>query len=173
MRKKSKGWSVRWDALLDVPRDPDYPFRISEQLAAAGADGPSVGHSQQYDRINARFDVQASNPVEAIQRSWQIWNRVLPSAEVVDFEAQTDDELDRQLALPNFPELAGPQELAAILGVSRQRFYEIAKMPGFPRPVVQLAGGPVWIAAGINHFRETWPRKPGRPRKELAATSPG
>lgn len=172
MSKKTKGWSVRWDALLDVPKDPDYPFRVAEQLEAAGADGPTVGGGQQYDRIDARFDVQASGPLEAVERAWQIWAEVFPDAEVVAFESQTADEFDRQNATPNFPHLAGPQELAAILGVSRQRLYEITKMEGFPKPVVQLAGGPVWDVDSLNHFRSTWSRKPGR-RPALPHIIPG
>jgi len=43
----------------------------------------------------------------------------------------------------------------------------------FPRPVAQLASGPVWTETSVRAFAEDWPRRPGRPRRRAAATSRG
>ena len=56
------------------------------------------------------------------------------------------------------------REVAEILGVSRQRASELASSAGFPRPVANLAAGPVWLLSSINSFNEKWERRPGRPR---------
>ena len=41
-------------------------------------------------------------------------------------------------------DLAGPHEVAAFLGVSRQRVYQLSQRPDFPDPVANLAIGKVW-----------------------------
>jgi prophage regulatory protein len=46
----------------------------------------------------------------------------------------------------------GAAELCERLGVSRQRTYKIAERPDFPKPVVKLAQGTVWLTEEI----EAW-----------------
>lgn len=43
------------------------------------------------------------------------------------------------------PELVGTHEIAAMLGVSRQRVLQLAQTPGFPAPVARLKVGNVWV----------------------------
>ncbi len=55
--------------------------------------------------------------------------------------------------------LVGTTEVAAMLGVTRQRVYQLARDdPGFPQPAVRLAAGPVWERGVI----EAWARCTGR-----------
>jgi prophage regulatory protein len=54
--------------------------------------------------------------------------------------------------------LVGPQEVAELLGVSRQRLQQLAERPDFPEPVAVLALGRVWETAAIRE----WARKTGR-----------
>jgi predicted DNA-binding transcriptional regulator AlpA len=56
------------------------------------------------------------------------------------------------------PPLAGPAEIASMLGVSRQRVTQLAAHPDFPRPVAELSMGKVWLRSDI----ETWAAKRGR-----------
>jgi predicted DNA-binding transcriptional regulator AlpA len=63
------------------------------------------------------------------------------------------------------PELAGLAEVAAILGVSRQRVRELAERDDFPQPVAQLSGGAVYVKSAIEAFNNHWNRKSGRPGK--------
>ena len=55
--------------------------------------------------------------------------------------------------------LLGTTEVAALLGLSRQRVHQLATDdPGFPAPAVRLAAGPVWEREAI----EGWARSAGR-----------
>ena len=54
--------------------------------------------------------------------------------------------------------LMGVAEVSALLGVSRQRVTQLAKVEGFPAPASRLASGPVWESADIDR----WARKTGR-----------
>jgi hypothetical protein len=52
----------------------------------------------------------------------------------------------------------GVAEVAELLGVSKQRVTQLAKVDGFPAPAASLAAGPVWESADI----ELWARQSGR-----------
>jgi prophage regulatory protein len=54
--------------------------------------------------------------------------------------------------------LVGAQEVAEMLGISRQRLTQLASRPDFPPPVAELAQGRVWETAAIRE----WARKTGR-----------
>jgi len=154
-------WSVRIEAIASEAVDPDL---LAEWLHDRGVDSPSFDQVNPR-RVGAALTVRGKDLVDAAAHAVEMVMGVLPvGSSVVAVEAMTTEEQDRLLELRSFPELAGPQELAQQLGVSRQRFYEVAKLPGFPKPIVQLASGPVWEVNSINHFKTTWSRKPGRPR---------
>lgn len=57
------------------------------------------------------------------------------------------------------PPLAGTHEIAAMLGVSRQRVLQLAGTPGFPAPAARLKVGQVWVKADV----ERWAEERGRP----------
>ena len=88
---------------------------------------------------------------------------------IVSMRVMTEEELDAELARPTFPTLLGVAELAAVLGVSKQRASELANSTRFPRPFLTLASGPIWLEPAVLRFVETWDRKPGRPRSEASA----
>ena len=48
--------------------------------------------------------------------------------------------------------LVGAHEIRDLLGVSRQRVYQLAKRSDFPEPVAELAQGKVWAPADL----EAW-----------------
>jgi predicted DNA-binding transcriptional regulator AlpA len=54
--------------------------------------------------------------------------------------------------------LVGAQEIAEMLGISRQRLTQLASRADFPEPVAELAQGRVWETAAIRE----WARKTGR-----------
>lgn len=57
------------------------------------------------------------------------------------------------------PELLAAGEIAALLGVSRQRVYQlIEEDPTFPKPVEELSIGRIWRRTDV----ERWARKAGR-----------
>jgi prophage regulatory protein len=55
-------------------------------------------------------------------------------------------------------DLVGAQEIADLLGVSRQRTYQLAALPDFPKPVAELAQGRVWLKIDVL----TWAKSRGR-----------
>lgn len=65
--------------------------------------------------------------------------------------------------------LAGAHEIRELLGVSRQRVYQLAARPDFPEPVAILAQGKVWVVDDI----EQWIADYRAPRGEtdLVATA--
>jgi hypothetical protein len=69
------------------------------------------------------------------------------------------------------PELAGLAEVAAILGVSKQRVRELTEREDFPPPVAQLSGGAIYVKSAVEAFNNHWNRKPGRPGKYQAQVS--
>ncbi|MGH2769000.1 MAG: hypothetical protein ACRDJF_00515 [Actinomycetota bacterium] len=81
------------------------------------------------------------------------------------------DELTREVDRPNFTPLVGVTELARILGVSRQRASELARSRTFPKPLANLASGPVWAEDAVRSFSKTWNRRPGP--KPVVAAGPG
>jgi predicted DNA-binding transcriptional regulator AlpA len=55
--------------------------------------------------------------------------------------------------------LVGAVEIAAMLGVTRQRVYQMTNEdPTFPAPEVTLAGGRVWTRKSV----EAWAKAAGR-----------
>jgi hypothetical protein len=87
----------------------------------------------------------------------------LPRWRVVHLDARTDDVINAELAAPSFPALLGVAELAERLTVSKARASELARSATFPRPLVTLASGPIWLASSVASYVEGWNRKPGRP----------
>jgi hypothetical protein len=67
------------------------------------------------------------------------------------------------------PELVGLAEVAAILGVSKQRVRELAERDDtFPLPAAELIGGAIYVKAMIEEFNKRWRREPGHPGKHQA-----
>lgn len=49
-------------------------------------------------------------------------------------------------------ELMGTSEVAALLGISRQRVLVIAQQPGFPKPLAVLKMGNVWRGQDVRDW---------------------
>ena len=54
--------------------------------------------------------------------------------------------------------LVGLTEIAAMLGVSKQRADQLSRKPDFPPPVANLSSGRVWETRSI----QAWARRAGR-----------
>ena len=50
------------------------------------------------------------------------------------------------------PRLIGAHEIRGLLGVSRQRVYQLASRADFPKPVAVLAQGKIWTVEDV----EAW-----------------
>ncbi len=156
-----------WAVYLEIPK-PDHI--TDEHLGAIlelwpGAI-PALG-----DRLALQASLPARSPQEALARADERYRKLLveigvgPVGDVIYAEVMTTEEQDYRLEHPDEPELAGVQEVAALLGVSKQRVSELRNREGFPTPLSTLAAGPVWDARSLRRFLDSWPRTPGRPRK--------
>ena len=67
------------------------------------------------------------------------------------------------VSAPAVPALAGLAEVAQILGVRRQRAWQLVQGAGFPEPVARLAATSVWLVADVETWAANWTRRPGRP----------
>jgi predicted DNA-binding transcriptional regulator AlpA len=86
----------------------------------------------------------------------------LPDWPVARLELVRQDVAEAELARPQLPDLVGTQEVTRMLGVSRQRLHELRSADRFPRPVMRIAAGPLWLKTTIDAHLETWNRRPGR-----------
>lgn len=89
---------------------------------------------------------------------------------IVGVVAETAELAEKHALAPSTPELLAATDVAELLGVSRQRVWQLQERPEFPEPYVRLGSGPVWTRPAIERFAESWERKPGRPAKLQAQT---
>src|SRR3989304_1526254 len=132
--------------------------------------------------VTPRFNVRARTVDAALTKALRIFaasfKRIhFPDPpDVVSAEVETVEELDRRLQEANFLDLVGIPEgagalggcagVAEILGVTRQRAAAPPPSRRSPKPIAQLAAGPVWDRHAIARFVERWPRRrTGRAQK--------
>ncbi len=154
-------WSIDIEGVGDGPFDLERADRIVEALADHG---PAVALGD--DRLSVRFDVAAASARDAVERGLALFASAAPGLEPVRVEAERVDALERHLAESNVPELLGLAEIAAALGVSKQRAGQLVGARGFPAPVARLRSGPIWRRRAAARFLGGWDRRPGRrPRR--------
>jgi prophage regulatory protein len=52
-------------------------------------------------------------------------------------------------------DLMGAQEVAELLGISRQRVHQLAERADFPAPVAVLAAGKIWLGEDVRRWAAT------------------
>jgi predicted DNA-binding transcriptional regulator AlpA len=119
------------------------------------------------DYYDAQLSLEGDDLAEVVTAALGVFAKAraavgLPAWPCVELEAKTEALLDSELSKPPFPEVVGATEAARMLGVSRQRRYQLAERVDFPPPMVQLAAGPVWLTDSIRAFEGSWDRRPGR-----------
>lgn len=160
-----KDWAVEVDLLPTAPADLEaaagdlLDLLIDRGAAAAAGDGRVSVTLTGYgiDALDALTDgVEAAREavIKVVGMNWPV-----AAARVVDY-----DQLEREQEAEHL-ELAGTAEVAQELGVSGTRIRALlATLEHFPRPLAQLAAGPVWDLTAVRAFAEQWERRPGRPR---------
>jgi hypothetical protein len=133
--------------------------------------------STRLHEVGVRITVESPDPEEALIMGREQIELAFTRAELapwttVQLSVIDSDRLHAELWQQE-DQLVGVSELAAALGVSRQRASELRTRPGFPAPVADLSSGPIWRAEQLHRFTETWQRKPGRPRKNAPVDSMG
>ena len=178
--KRLKNW---WSVLIEARSDSAAESlalddeRLDYLVDAVAADDGIVAAGDY--RYSVRLSVEALDPLDALERGKDVFckaaaNAGLPDWPIVRLETMTHDEQDDELATPVLPELLGTGEVAAVLGVSRQRLAEIRRAkPDFPPPLVDLSATPVWARAAVTSWSDSWDRRPGRPKRSEASSPEG
>lgn len=167
-----------WMIHLQVNAPVEDPIDAADQLMDL-LEGHAPAIAADESGWDATVSVDADDHHDAIASFEALISSVakkagLPLTDVVRLEAVRGDELDRELATPNYPDLVSGPEAAQILGVTRQRVHTLAgKHRDFPRPLYQLAVGSLWARAAIEKFAREWDRKPGRPRNVTVHATAG
>jgi predicted DNA-binding transcriptional regulator AlpA len=165
-------WNVRLQ--FDEVQIPE-PFNDTADALFARLDALAPVATFEPGRISLFVTMEASSPEAALRSARKAVGDATKEVGIrlrgipVGIEMYTEEELDRLNETPNYPEVVGVAEVAALLGVSKQRVSELARSRTFPRPLYELAAGPIWVKPTIQAFVEKWERKPGRPRKVAAS----
>ncbi|MFL5737322.1 MAG: helix-turn-helix transcriptional regulator [Actinomycetota bacterium] len=161
------------------PVDDDAIDRLMEALEVLEAEAPIVSAGGGVNGVGVTFSVGSATPEEAVQQGLAVFRAAIEKAALPIFAIERVEaitEAAQTVALNTGGEsFVGVAEIAQILGVSKQRVYELREKPTFPQPVARLRSGPVWQRSMLNRFIAEWPRRrTGRPPKtrveELAAT---
>lgn len=158
-------WSVAIEAAAgadagDETVEVDDLWRLVDALTGHG---PAVGGGG--NRYDVQFSVDAADIGAAMTKALRLWRRAvaaagLPTWPIVRSELLTATEQAADLARPE-PELVGVSEIAGLLGTTRNRAWQVTRKTDFPRPLANLAGGPVWALPMVARFLEEWPRRRG------------
>lgn len=140
------------DAAIDTVADRYASLR--EEVAVRG--GVTLD-SDEDGRYGARFTIAADEPGDAVEEGVVVLQEAaeaagLPRGRVVDVEAPTLAELGHDADSSELPALVDLSGLADVLGVNRHLAPIVARSKGFPPPVAELNGGPVWIRAKVEEF---------------------
>ncbi len=139
-----RGWRV---FACGVPVGAEVVTRVGDDLLEALlADRRVVGPvvSGQAGRLGATVAVDAPSLAEAIGIAFEAlgdaFERLGLPREVEVVEAEPEDEPEEET-----PVLLGASDVARLLGVSRQRVYQLlGEREDFPRPKVRLSRGSLW-----------------------------
>ena len=146
----------------DVPTVKDRYASLREEVAVRGGVTLAPGEEGRY---GARFTVAADEPGVAVDEGVAVLHEAadaagLPRGRVVDVEAPTLEELGHHADGTDLPELVDLSGLAEMLGVNRHLAPIVARSKGFPPPVAELNGGPVWALAKVARFLSSEARAP-------------
>ena len=140
----------------DVAAVVDRYSSLREEVAVRG--GVTLQSKEEEEgRYGARFHVSAEDPGVAVEEGVAALREAadaagVPPGRVVDVEAPTLEELRHDGDETELTELVDVFGLAKLMGVNRHLAPIVARSKGFPRPVAELNGGPVWALAKVQRF---------------------
>lgn len=127
-----------------------------------------IGYNSETGRVTAQILVDAPTIKQATDAALRLGRDTLPGV-AVHLRVLTQDDYAAELERPARVALVGSKEGGELLGVSRQRFEELARThTDFPRPIADLARGKIWTRDSIAAFNDRWERKTGRPANPSA-----
>ena len=138
----------------DVAKIRDRYSSLREEVAVRGGVTLDSGES---DRYGARFTIAADEPGAAVEKGVAVLEEAadaagVPRGRVADVKAPTVEELRAEGNGQELPELVDLCGMSDVLGVNRHLAPIVVRSKGFPRPVAELNGGPVWELATVKEF---------------------
>ena len=113
--------------------------------------GRGPGTRQSPEAIEVWFGVEARDPAEAFAEANRLAPEVIKRLDPGQEAVVTVSLSERSQDVPE--EYVGMGEVAAIMGVTKQRIYQLAQRKDFPEPAFRLKATPVWKTADIYKFR--------------------
>ena len=168
----SMDWTVTIEAAGDLAAeqvDLDCIDALRVALASLNAAASTSNR-----RFGVQLDIDAPTAEGAAEAAVTAFRLAaaqsgLPEWPVVRVGVMTVEDQETALGEPSFPDILGVTEAARLLRVSRQRVDQLrAEHPDFPKPIVRLASGPIWLRSSIEGFDRRWHRRPGRPPRNAA-----
>jgi hypothetical protein len=157
---------MRWMVLVesDVPGGGSSPDRRDQRVEALSR---VLAHAHQgeasgdAERWSAKVMIDDQPPVYSAEHAAEAGRHLVAgAAEMVGLPAGA------VRCTGVIPALLGSGEVAAKLGVSRQRLHELRSSGRLPAPLAELSNGPIWPSQAIEAFAARWVRRPGpRPGK--------
>lgn len=148
---------MRWEARVEGTFDGD-PGEVFDALPA----GATV--TQEGADVTVRLGLDASTLRQAVNQALAAV-RHAGVGRVETAHVTTTERAAAEAETPAAWDLMGVAEIAAALGVTRQRAGQVTGRPDFPAPVIRLASGPAWTRAAVEEFEGRWARRrTGRPR---------
>ena len=154
-------WNIEISWLLNEQRDTE---EIADRLMSTlSALFPAVAVKDRLVRVTATLEADTLSAAFTVVSEYfrKFFEDEGYLGILVGFHVSRSSDFDTMLMETNIPRMVGVAEVAAELGVSRQRVSELSRQKSFPRPIASLAAGPVWLASSIQSFVESWNRKPG------------
>lgn len=145
-----RGWNVRVTYEQGDPVGEDQIGDVLEALEAHSA----VASLRDRTATVALF-VDTDTVMEAIDEALRLVTDATAGTAgfvVVGIEAKTEEALHAEIAEPLFPPLVGYAEIADMLGVSRQRVYQLVRGKNFPAPMIETRQGPLMLEAAVKNW---------------------
>lgn len=153
-----ESWGNRVDVLLDV---------LEGSPAIEGPVGWGAGPV-----LGAVFEVAAPTAAEASDIGLEAFGAALAkAAEDLHFDLSNIRRFEVAPADFEPDALLGATDVARLLGISRQRVYQLTEQSHFPKRVAELARGAVWRRSDVEAWLTTRPHWQGRPPKDPGARS--
>ena len=132
-------WTQRVDALLDS---------LGGMPGVLGPIGWGSGET-----LGAIFEVHGGGLPRALAVGLAAFERALGAA-MAGLEKPEIRRLEITEASFEPDELMGATDVARLLGISRQRVYQLSSESAFPAPAAHLARGALWSRADVEAWRE-------------------
>ncbi|MGD9622283.1 MAG: hypothetical protein AB7G47_19840 [Mycolicibacterium sp.] len=158
-----------WTAQLSY----DAPgLDLERRLAIVDALDANAAYDESTGRLTLTFEVDGATLRQAADTALREGSHAVSAAALglmptrpTQIRVLSSEDFVTEAERPGAVEQMGVAEIAALLGVTRQRVNQLIATDAFPAPVSRLAAGPVFTTASVEAFKKRWEpsRKSGRP----------